>query len=248
MLVSGVFAPLSFNQIKRPEPAAVKIPFSESRQAVIVTTKDWSTVQGTARLFERKTTRSKWTPVGDSFAIVLGRSGLGWGDELSRGTTPPEIKKEGDGNSPAGRFPLTFAFGVNSKPDKAALPYTKLEEFTECVDDVHSHFYNKIVDRMQVGDFDWKSSERMLEVGPAYNLGVFVAYNSYPPVRGSGSCIFLHIWKDANTGTAGCTAMERSNLQRVVDWLDPKKDPYLVQLTEDQYTLYQRSWNLPTLK
>ncbi|MGH7783532.1 MAG: L,D-transpeptidase family protein [Candidatus Binatia bacterium] len=248
LIAVAICSSIAMSQTKRPEVPPVQIPFKDSLQAVVVTTADWSTVQGRARLFERRSTRSKWTPVGDSFPIVLGRSGLGWGDEPSREAVPPQIKKEGDGNSPAGRFPLTFAFGVNSKPGNASLPYTKLEEFTECVDDVNSTFYNKIVNRMQVGNFDWKSSEKMLEVGPAYDLGVFVAYNSYPPIRGNGSCIFLHIWKDANTGTSGCTAMEKTDLQRIVGWLDPKKHPYLIQLPEKEYAARQRSWNLPKLK
>ena len=101
---------------------------------------------------------------------------------------------------------------------------------------------------MKVGNFDWKSSEKMLEVGDQYDLGVFVAYNSYPALRGNGSCIFLHIWKDADTGTAGCTAMAREDLEKVVKWLDPKKNPHLIQMPEQTYQTYRQSWNLPTLK
>ena len=100
---------------------------------------------------------------------------------------------------------------------------------------------------MKVGNFDWKSSEKMLEVGEQYGLGVFVAYNSYPVIRGNGSCIFLHVWKDQAIGTSGCTAMERKDLERLVAWLQPSKNPYLVQLPEDAYKKYRKSWNLPNL-
>ena len=101
---------------------------------------------------------------------------------------------------------------------------------------------------MQVGVFDWKSSEKMLAVGEQYALGVFVAYNSYPITSGNGSCIFLHIWKDSATPTAGCTAMERPSLERIVAWLDAKKNPYLVQLPEGEYKSLEKGWNLPKLK
>ena len=101
---------------------------------------------------------------------------------------------------------------------------------------------------MQVGNFDWKSSEKMFTVRPQYDLGVFVAYNSYPAIPGNGSCIFLHIWKDANTGTAGCTAMARENLEKVVRWLDPTKNPYLVQMPEAEYDSQRKSLKLPKLK
>jgi len=243
-------AAFSFAQVKKPEPPAEKVPFNKSLQMVYVTTPDWTSVQGTARLYERKNLRSKWKQIGDAFPVVVGRSGLGmddpdWDPDRSSKRAQP-IKREGDGRAPAGLFPLTFAFGNADIGFK--LPFTKLDEFTECVDDTNSAFYNKIVNRMQVGSFDWKSSEKMLAVGPQYDLGVFVAYNSYPAIRGSGSCIFLHIWKDANTGTAGCTAMERENLKRIVKWLDPSKNPYLIQMTDAEYNIRQKALKLPKVK
>ena len=173
--------------------------------AMVLTTGNWETVAGTARLYERKDENADWKLAGESFPVVVGRSGLAWGNESTRETTATKIKQEGDGNSPAGMFPLTASFGTGTKPNAVELPYTKLDGFTECVYDTKSTFYNKIVNRMQVGNFDWKSSEKMLAVGPQYDLGVFVAYNTYPVEKSKGSCIFLHIWKDALSGTAGCT-------------------------------------------
>lgn len=235
-------------QVKTPEPVPVKPPFDGSLQAIVVTTKDWDAIKGRARLFERKDIKSKWKATGDEFDVVIGRSGLAWGEELSRTVTATKIKKEGDGNSPAGRFPLTAAFGSGSKPNAVAMPYTKLDEFTECVDDVRSSFYNRIVNRMQVGNFDWKSSEKMLAVGEQYGLGLFVGYNTFPVTKGAGSCIFMHVWKDAESGTSGCTAMERRSLERIVAWVAPSKNPYLIQLPEDVYNKYRKTWKLPTIK
>ncbi|MEP7213674.1 MAG: L,D-transpeptidase family protein [Acidobacteriota bacterium] len=241
-------------QVKKPTRPAIRPPFSESLQALVVATKNWDAVQGTARLYERKTASSQWKPAGESFLVVVGRSGLGLDDDINHdlwGTpssyTKPVAKREGDGRSPAGLFPLTFAFGSKTTP-VTKLPYTDLKEFTECVDDVNSNHYNTIVDRMQVGAYDWKSSEKMLAVGEAYERGVFVAYNSYPPQKGAGSCIFLHIWKDENTGTSGCTAMKRSDLESLLTHLDPAKTPYLVQMPLDTYRSQQKSWKLPKLK
>ena len=238
---------LALAQIKKPLPPAVKIPFAESRQAVVVTTKDWNATQGEARLYERASQTAKWKSKGETFRVVVGRSGLAWGrDSAPENVT--QFKAEGDGESPAGVFPMTFAFGSAMKPEQLTFPYTRLVQHTECVDDVNSYHYNKIVNRMQVGTFDWKSSEKMLEIGPQYELGVFVAYNSYPVVRGRGSCIFLHVWKDASSPTSGCTAMGRMDLERVVSWLEPGHNPYLVQLPEAEYKSLRKSWNLPKLK
>lgn len=233
-------------QVKTPETPRVKVPFEKSLQAVVVTTKDWSATTGSARLFERKDTKSKWTSVSDEFSVVIGRGGLALAKEFTA-IDLGSYKTEGDGKAPAGFFPLTDSFGFATKPTAVELPYTKLEEFTECVDDPKSNFYNRIVNRMQVGNFDWKSSEKMLSVGDEYGLGVFVAYNSFPVEKGRGSCIFLHVWKDQNTATDGCTAMERRNVERIVAWASPAKSPYLVQLTEELYKKYQKSWKLPKL-
>ena len=240
-------AAFSFGQVKTTESAPTKIPFEKSLQAVVVTTPNWNSVQGKAQLFERKNTDSKWKAVGREFPIVVGKNGLGADSTSAIAREHADfIKKEGDGRAPGGLFPLTSTFGTADVESK--LPFTKLEEFTECVDDTNSNFYNKIVNRMTVGNFDWKSSEKMFTVRPQYDLGVFVAYNSYPAVPGNGSCIFLHIWKDANTGTAGCTAMARENLERIVKWLDPARNPYLVQMTEAEYNSRRRSLKLPKLK
>jgi D-alanyl-D-alanine dipeptidase len=248
VLIMALSVVSAFTQVKTADPVAVKVPFARSLQAVVVTTKDWDAVTGTATLFERKNEKSDWKAVGESFPVVVGRSGLAWAELLTADLDMAKIKQEGDNNSPAGLFPLTESFGTGSKPNAVELSYTRLDKYTECVDDVKSHFYNRIVNRMQVGNLDWKSSEKMLTVGEQYGLGIFVAYNSYPVEKGRGSCIFLHVWKDAATGTSGCTAMERRNLERIVAWASPAKNPYLVQMPANIYKKREKAWKLPKLK
>ncbi len=240
----------SFAQVKTVAPPKPVIPFSESLQAVVVMTKDWSAAQGEALIYERANNKSNWKAVGKSFPIVVGANGMAWSDglnELPSDTGRLLMKTEGDGKSPAGIFNLSSAFGAIEKSDKINLPYTKLDEWTECVDDVKSSNYNRIVNRMQIGNFDWKSSEKMLEIRPQYDLGVFVEHNREKQ-SGAGSCIFLHIWKDAETGTAGCTAMARDNMETILYWLDAGKNPVLIQLPAEDYKKFQTSWKLPKLK
>ena len=99
---------------------------------------------------------------------------------------------------------------------------------------------------MQVGVYDWKSSEKMAEIVPQYDLCGFVEHN-FEKQKGAGSCIFLHIWKDAETGTVGCTAMERANIETILARLDPQKNPVLIQLPEVDYKKFQTEWKLPKL-
>ncbi|MGI9056306.1 MAG: L,D-transpeptidase family protein [Pyrinomonadaceae bacterium] len=238
-----------FGQIKKPVPPKEIPPFSKSLQAIVVTTEDWNATNGEAQMFERKNTKAGWKKTGETFPGVIGKNGLAWGaglNELPSDTGRLLLKTEGDGKAPAGIFALTSAFGSVEKPQFVKLPYTKLEEFTECVDDVKSSHYNKIVDRMKVGNFDWKSSEKMLEVGEQYDLGVFVGHNSERQA-GGGSCIFLHIWKDSDSPTVGCTAMARENVEKVLAFLEAKKNPVLIQLPKDSYSQFQTKWKLPKL-
>ena len=96
---------------------------------------------------------------------------------------------------------------------------------------MNSRRYNLVVERSGVGEVDWKSSERMREVS-GYRWGLVVEHNANPAVAGRGSCIFLHVWAGPDKGTAGCTAMAQPNLEELLRWLDAKKRPALVQLTE----------------
>ena len=104
-----------FGQIKKPQPRPTKIPFAQSRQAVVVTTKDWNDTQGEGRLYERPGAGAKWTQRGDPFPVVVGRAGLAW-ERDSAPVKTVQFKVEGDGKSPAGMFPLTFAFGTSVNP------------------------------------------------------------------------------------------------------------------------------------
>ena len=208
---------------------------SASRQMLLVTTKDWNSVTGTMRRFARKSAQDKWLEAAKPISIVVGRNGLGWGRGLPLPVTlPGPIKHEGDGKSPAGVFRLGSAFGL-AEPDKMKdikLPYRQLTESIECVDDVKSTNYNSIVDRAQQSPPDWNSSEKMRAVGAQYRLGIVVDHNVEPRENGGGSCIFIHIWQSAATGTSGCTAMAPENIETIIRWLNPEEHPVLVQLPE----------------
>jgi D-alanyl-D-alanine dipeptidase len=86
----------------------------------------------------------------------------------------------------------------------------------------------------------------MREVGQ-YKIGAIVGYNSDPPAKGRGSCIFLHIWAGPESHTAGCTAFDETKLREVLAWLDPGKQPLLVQLTAQEYQRLRVKWELPAM-
>ena len=217
-----------------------------AQQLVVVITPGWDATTGTLRRFERDDARQEWRRAAASVPVVVGRTGLAWGDEtLARAVNQP-VKHEGDGRSPAGVFPLDTAFGFASRADLSwlRLPYATLQPGSDCVDDEESAHYNTVVDKAIVPRIDWNSAEHMRQISQ-YRLGVIVGYNATPPRKGRGSCIFLHIWSGPSSTTAGCTALDAGELETLMRWLDRGRRPMLVQLPADEYARLQASWQLP---
>ena len=63
---------------------------------------------------------------------------------------------------------------------------------------------------------------------PVYSLAVRMLGNPQAAQEVAQE-IFLHIWRGAGQPTAGCTAMSQDHLLRVLNWLDPNREPRLVQ-------------------
>ncbi len=220
-------------------------PLSDSRQALVVMTDGWDSVTGTLQRYERPTLTSAWKPIGKAIPVVVGENGLAWGSGLQGSATGNPVKHEGDGKAPAGVFRLGLAFGQSPTPvDGTRLSYRFLSTTVECVDDPVSSHYNQLVSKQDVAKPDWNSSEKMWEE-PLYKWGVVVQYNTPNTQPGAGSCIFLHIWKAADTGTAGCTAMPEAELTSVMKWLDPAQNPALVQVPKAEYERLKAEWRLP---
>ena len=202
-------------------------------QAVCVTTPSWASPAGTLQRWERAGDGAPWKMAGPPVAVLVGEHGLAWGLGLHR---VPERddgprKKEGDRRAPAGIFPLTMAFGLG--PDAVGrLPWQPITASLEAIDDPASRFYNRIVDRRIVTKPDWHSSEHMAAI-PDYALGVVVAHNPRN-IPGAGSCIFLHLWRGARNGTAGCTVLRQPDLFALVSWLDATRHPVLIQLPQTE--------------
>jgi D-alanyl-D-alanine dipeptidase len=240
--------------------AATPVP-AGSRQLLLVTTNSWDAVPGTLQRFERTASGSAWTPVGEAHAVVVGRNGLGWGlglhSTLGFLAEPGQpIKQEGDGKAPAGVFALATAFGADASLPRAEAatenyPYTQATDDFRCVDDVNSPYYNELVNIADLGlapgePLPWSSDERMLRTGDGlYRVGVVVKHNMMPATMGMGSCIFMHIWRGADRGTAGCTAMEEPLMFSTALWLNENALPTLVQLPQEQYELLKSTWELP---
>lgn len=223
----------------------------DEKKLIVVVTPDWNAMQGALTRYERRD--GEWIRVSEPIPIVVGRAGMAWdpalarqSDRYLRSSKSGPIKHEGDGRSPAGVFQLkgeTFGFATTLP---GALRYTQLTPTIECVDDPDSRYYGQIVDRAHVDQVDWKSSEKMSSI-PQYRWGAVVNYNTDQPVRGDGSCIFLHQWSSPAGGTAGCTAMSPQNIEELVRWVGGEARAALLQLPRREYQRLRVRWQLPIL-
>jgi L,D-peptidoglycan transpeptidase YkuD (ErfK/YbiS/YcfS/YnhG family) len=220
---------------------------NRSRQCMVVLTDHWNSTAGELRAFERVEAKHPWREHDAKIPVVLGKKGLGRGRGFVTLNFPdaPE-KREGDDRAPAGLFKLPSAFGY--APAGSAkwikLPYLPLTEQIEGIDDPDSHYYTRVIDRSKVLKVDWKSSERMRRSDVRYKWGIVVQHNP-SATPGAGSCIFIHVWKNGASTTIGCTAMAERDLVRLLQWLDPMKEPILVQLPRADYRALRARYGLP---
>lgn len=122
-------------------------------------------------------------------------------------------KREGDGKSPTGIFPLLSAFG-NKNPG-TYLPYRTLHTSGDCWGSTPGQpHYNQYYSGHCLPT-DENLSATMLR-GP-YRQAVVIGYNLPHPAQGLGSAIFFHV---GGTGsTAGCIAINQTTLTRIMHTL-----------------------------
>ena len=126
------------------------------------------------------------------------------------GVIAAEDKREGDGASPLGAWPVR---GVLYRPDRgatpvAALPVRALAEDDGWCDAPGDPAYNRLVKRPYPA-----SHEALWRDDGVYDLIVVLGHNDDPPIPGLGSAIFLHLAREGYAPTEGCVALSRPDLE-----------------------------------
>ena len=146
----------------------------------------------------------------DNAAFIADASGqLGWRGHTVRcalgrsGVTPSAAKREGDGASPIGIWPMRQ---VLWRPDRIAAPATGLPS-VELIpqagwcDDPADPFYNRPILLPYAA-----SHEKLWREDHLYDVIVELGYNDHPVMPGKGSAIFLHVAQADYSPTEGCVA------------------------------------------
>ena len=220
---------------------------TSSRQLLVVITPSWNDLKAHMYRFEKS--EKSWRKVAGHYEAVVGSKGMAWGAGFHGNNETDPVKKEGDRKAPAGIFSLVTAMGYDSTPPiGSAFPYEQIKEDSFCVDDVTSHYYNRITRESGLpapASELWKSAETMKRKDNLYKRLIVVDYNGKDPKPGAGSCIFIHVWRSAEKGTAGCTAMTENDIVELLTWLKNDAGPVLVQLPRAAYEQYWKQWDLP---
>ncbi len=141
------------------------------------------------------------------FPCVLGRSGI------------LDPKREGDGGTPAGRFPFRRLL---YRADRVAhietrLPARHIEPDDGWCDDPADAAYNQPVALPHPA-----RHERMWLESHLYDLVVVIGHNDAPVVPGAGSAVFLHLAREDWGPTEGCVAFRRADLTAILGAVSPQ--------------------------
>lgn len=145
------------------------------------------------------------------YAEFKWRCAIGWGGVVLD-------KREGDGATPAGCWPLRH---ILYRPDRIAAPATALVEKPTrpndgWCDDPADQRYNQLVRLPYAARHEvlWREDE-------IYDVVVVLGHNDDPPEPGHGSAIFLHVAREDYAATQGCFALALPDLLELLSNIGP---------------------------
>lgn len=127
-------------------------------------------------------------------------------------------KREGDGGTPVGRFPLRRVLWRSDRLDRpdTGLPADPIAPDDGWCDAPADPAYNRPVKRPHPS-----SHEALWREDGVYDVIVVMGHNDDPVVPGHGSAVFLHVARPDWTPTEGCVALALPDLLRLLKACGP---------------------------
>jgi L,D-peptidoglycan transpeptidase YkuD (ErfK/YbiS/YcfS/YnhG family) len=118
------------------------------------------------------------------------------------------LKREGDGTTPLGRFPIRQVLyrADRMKRPRTPFPIHAISADDGWCEDPADRNYNRLV-KLSRG-----TADRLTRDDALYDLVLVLGHNDRPRVRGRGSAIFVHLARPGYSPTAGCIALSRRDL------------------------------------
>src|SRR5271155_1621494 len=152
--------------------------------------------------------RRGWIAAGSQrIAVALGRTGI------------KADKREGDGATPAGRFrPVRLWWRADRLPrPRTLLPVRRIGPDDAWSEDPADRRYNHPFRRSAN-----EPGDRLCRNDGLYDLIIEIDHNTRPRVAGRGSAVFIHLARGGFGPTAGCIALKRQDLLRLLAAITPK--------------------------
>jgi L,D-peptidoglycan transpeptidase YkuD (ErfK/YbiS/YcfS/YnhG family) len=149
------------------------------------------------------------------------------------GVIPAEDKREGDGCSPLGVWPIRR---VLYRPDRQAPPETALPIEAMAPDDGWCDAPTDPNYNRQVKLPYPASCEQMWREDGVYDIVVVLGHNDDPVRPAMGSAIFLHLAKPGYPGTEGCVALDIADMRRLLELAEPGAAVAIVDDDDDVIT------------
>ena len=140
-----------------------------------------------------------------AFPVALGRGGI-----LAN-------KREGDGATPRGRFRLRRLWWRADRDPRPAtlLPVRPIAPGDAWCEDPADRRYNRPIRADGPGD-------RLRRDDQLYDLIIEISHNTRPRIARRGSAVFIHVARPGLAPTAGCVAMAKPRLRRLLRHLGPQ--------------------------
>ena len=135
------------------------------------------------------------------FKCALGKAGIG------------KKKQEGDNVTPTGTFKIVKIYYRSDRVKKISSKF-RLIEITKNMgwcDDPNSKNYNRLIKLPT----QYKH-EKLHRKDNIYDLVIVLDYNMNPIIKNKGSAIFIHIAKKNYKKTAGCIALKKDHLIKLI--------------------------------
>lgn len=143
---------------------------------------------------------------------------------LGRAGIHPD-KREGDGATPAGTFPLRQILFRADRIDRpqSGLALAAIEPDDGWCDDPDHALYNRQISLPFAAGCEhlWRDDHR-------YDVIAVVGYNDAPPEPGKGSAIFVHLAGPGYPATEGCIALAAEDLLRLLAHCHPGDNIHII--------------------
>ena len=129
-------------------------------------------------------------------------------------------KKEGDLITPKGQFKIKYILYRNDRVKiSTKLKKKVIKKNMGWCDDPKSKQYNKLV---KLPFFF--SHEKLYKKENTYDIILVLDYNMNPIIKNKGSAIFIHVAKNNFIKTAGCVAIRKADLIKLIRKINPNSE------------------------